>query len=95
MIRGKGTGFVKTIDSDEDLLIERENLGFALDGDIVEVTLKPAIAGKRQEAATGRHHSEWECGGEKGDVEGAFRKENGRDRTGLLEARSGHGGGNR
>ena len=50
MIRGKGTGFVKTIDSDEDLLIERENLGFALDGDIVEVTLKPAIAGKRQEA---------------------------------------------
>ncbi len=50
MIRGKGTGFVKTIDSDEDLLIERENLGFALDGDIVEVTLKPEVAGKRREA---------------------------------------------
>ena len=50
MIRGKGTGFVKTIDSDEDLLIERENLGFALDGDIVEVTLKPEVTGKRREA---------------------------------------------
>ncbi len=54
MVRGKGTGFVKTPDSEEDLLIERENLGFALDGDIVEVTLKPAVAGKRREAKVTR-----------------------------------------
>lgn len=50
MIRGKGTGFMKVEGRDEDLLIERENLGFALDGDTVEVTLKPLVAGKRQEA---------------------------------------------
>ncbi len=54
MVRGKGTGFVKTPDSEEDLLIERENLGFALDGDIVEVTLKPAVTGKRREAKVTR-----------------------------------------
>ncbi len=54
MVRGKGTGFVKTPDSEEDLLIERENLGFALDGDIVEVALKPAVAGKRREAKVTR-----------------------------------------
>lgn len=49
MIRGKGTGFVAHPDLTEDILVERDGLGFALDGDIVEVTLKEAVAGKRQE----------------------------------------------
>lgn len=49
MIRGKGTGFVNHPDLTEDIVIERENLGFALDGDIVKVKLKKKVAGKRQE----------------------------------------------
>jgi ribonuclease R len=49
MIRGKGTGFMAHPDLTEDILVERENLGYALDGDIVEVSLKPKEAGKRQE----------------------------------------------
>jgi len=49
MIRGKGTGFVNHPDLTEDIIIERENLGFALDGDIVKVELKKKIPGKRQE----------------------------------------------
>ena len=32
MVRGKGTGFVKHEDYEEDIVIEREALGFALDG---------------------------------------------------------------
>ena len=50
MIRGKGTGFVNIPDSEEDVVIERENLGFALDGDIVEIKLKKSVPGKRPEA---------------------------------------------
>ncbi len=50
MVRGKGTGFMKVEGRDEDLIIERESLGFALDGDTVEVKLKTLVAGKRQEA---------------------------------------------
>ncbi|MCA9361894.1 ribonuclease R [Candidatus Kaiserbacteria bacterium] len=49
MIRGKGTGFVAHPDLEEDIVIEREALGFALDGDIVEVELKKKVPGKRQE----------------------------------------------
>lgn len=49
MVRGKGTGFINHPDLTEDIVIERENLGFALDGDIVEVALKKKIPGKRQE----------------------------------------------
>jgi len=49
MVRGKGTGFVKHPDLEEDIIIERENLGFALDGDIVKLKLKKKIPGKRQE----------------------------------------------
>ncbi len=49
MIRGKGTGFVAHPDLEEDIVIERSSLNFALDGDIVEVQLKKKIPGKRQE----------------------------------------------
>ncbi|NCN52479.1 ribonuclease R [Candidatus Parcubacteria bacterium] len=48
MIRGKGTGFFALPDEEEDAVIEREALGFALDGDLVEVEL----LGKNSE---GRH----------------------------------------
>ncbi len=49
MIRGKGTGFVAHPDFEEDIVIERDSLGFALDGDIVEIALKKKVPGKRQE----------------------------------------------
>ncbi len=49
MVRGKGTGFVKVPGETEDVVIERESLGFALDGDVVEIKLKPKVAGKRLE----------------------------------------------
>ena len=49
MVRGKGTGFLNHPDLTEDIIIEREALGFALDGDIVKVKLKKKIPGKRQE----------------------------------------------
>jgi ribonuclease R len=49
MIRGKGTGFVAHPDYEEDIVIEREALDFALDGDIVAITLKKKVPGKRQE----------------------------------------------
>lgn len=49
MIRGKGTGFVKHPDLAEDIVIERSNLGFSLDGDIVRLRLKPKQEGQRQE----------------------------------------------
>lgn len=54
MVRGKGTGFVAHPDFEEDVLIERDGLGFALDGDIVEVTLKKSVPGKRQEGTVTR-----------------------------------------
>lgn len=49
MVRGKGIGFVALPDVEEDILIERESLGFALDGDIVKIELKPKVNGKRRE----------------------------------------------
>ena len=49
MVRGKGIGFVAHPDLEEDVVIERESLGFAMDGDIVEIELKPKAADKRQE----------------------------------------------
>ena len=49
MIRGKGTGFLNHPDLTEDIVIERDALGFALDGDIVKVKLKSKVPGKRQE----------------------------------------------
>jgi len=49
MIRGKGTGFVAHPDFTEDIVVEREALGFALDGDIVEVALKKKVLGRRQD----------------------------------------------
>ena len=54
MIRGKGTGFVTHADFEEDVVIERTALGFALDGDVVEVTLKKKVLGKRQEGVVSR-----------------------------------------
>lgn len=49
MIRGKGTGFINHPDLEEDIIIERDSLGFAIDGDIVKIKLKKKISGKRQE----------------------------------------------
>jgi ribonuclease R len=49
MVRGKGVGFIAHPDFTEDIVIEREALGFALDGDIVQVELKKKSADKRQE----------------------------------------------
>jgi ribonuclease R len=49
MVRGKGTGFVPVAGQEEDVLIERESLGFALDGDTVEIELKNKLPGKRLE----------------------------------------------
>lgn len=48
MVRGKGTGFITLPDHDEDIVIARESLGVALDGDIVEIELGPKVAGDRQ-----------------------------------------------
>ena len=45
MIRGKGTGFVAIEGQTEDVVIERNHLGFALDGDIVRIKLKKKIPG--------------------------------------------------
>ena len=49
MVRGKGVGFVSLPDFTEDIVIEREALGFALDGDTVEIELKNKVPDKRQE----------------------------------------------
>lgn len=54
MVRGKGTGFIAHPDYEEDIVVEREALGFALDGDIVEVTLKKKVPGRRQEGSVTR-----------------------------------------
>ncbi len=47
MVRGRGTGFVTIPDFTEDILIEREQLGTALDGDIVTISLLPEKVGDR------------------------------------------------
>ena len=49
MIRGKGTGFVSHPELEEDIVVERDALGFALDGDLVELALKDKKAGERYE----------------------------------------------
>lgn len=49
MVRGKGTGFLAHPDLAEDLVIEKDQLGFALDGDIVKVQAKAKVPGRRQE----------------------------------------------
>jgi ribonuclease R len=49
MVRGKGTGFVSIPGGTEDVVIERGDLGFGLDGDVVLIELKTKTAGKRQE----------------------------------------------
>jgi ribonuclease R len=49
MIRAKGTGFFAVDGMEEDVLIPPESLSFALDGDIVEISLSKKIPGKRQE----------------------------------------------
>jgi ribonuclease R len=54
MVRGKGVGFVAHPDFTEDIVIEREALGFALDGDLVEVELKKKMPDKRQEGVVVR-----------------------------------------
>jgi len=48
-VRGKGTGFVGLEDFLEDILITNENLGFALDSDVVAITLKDPVEGERRE----------------------------------------------
>lgn len=48
-IRGRGTGFVPVEGQEEDAVIENSNLGFALDGDLVKVSLLPTKAGERPE----------------------------------------------
>ena len=54
MVRGKGTGFVSLPDHEEDIVIPRESLGTALDGDIVEVTLNPQAANDRRSGSVQR-----------------------------------------
>ena len=48
-VRGKGTGFVAIEDFLEDIVIPKDDLSFAISGDIVEIELKPEIPGKRRE----------------------------------------------
>ncbi len=49
MVRGKGTGFIKLPDHEEDIIIETRALNTGLDGDIVEIELLKKIPDKRQE----------------------------------------------
>ena len=49
VIRGKNVGFFAVEDQKEDIIIATENLGYALDGDIVEIQLMPISQGKRRE----------------------------------------------
>jgi len=49
MVRGKGTGFVKIANFEEDIIIDNRNLGLALDGDVVLIDIKKKIPGKRRE----------------------------------------------
>lgn len=46
MVRGRGTGFVTLPGFEEDIVIPRENLSAALDGDIVEVKIGAKIEGR-------------------------------------------------
>ena len=49
MIRGRGTGFLSHPDFEEDVVIPSESIGFALDGDIVEIELTKKNSDNRQE----------------------------------------------
>lgn len=49
MVRGKGTGFFSLSDDTEDVLILRDDLGRALNGDVVEIELKDKVEGERQQ----------------------------------------------
>lgn len=49
MVRGKGIGFITVPNELEDILIPRESLNRALNGDLVEVELQKKITGKRRE----------------------------------------------
>lgn len=53
-VRGKGTGFVGLEDFLEDIVIENVNLSFALDGDVVEIELLPAVSGERRQGKVTR-----------------------------------------
>ncbi|MEZ4200377.1 MAG: ribonuclease R [Candidatus Paceibacterota bacterium] len=50
MIRGKGTGFFSVAENTEDVVIDRSDLNFALNGDIVRIELKDTVPGQRQAA---------------------------------------------
>jgi len=50
MVRGKGTGFLSVPDEKEDVIINRDSLGHALDGDIVEIELLGKTPEGRREA---------------------------------------------
>ncbi len=49
LVRGKGTGFVAVENFLEDIVINRDNLSFGLDGDQVEIELLPEKPGDRRE----------------------------------------------
>ncbi len=48
MVRGRGTGFLSLPDFSEDVVIERADLGFALDKDLVKIELLKRKPGERQ-----------------------------------------------
>lgn len=54
LVRGKGIGFVAHPDFEDDIVIANEDLGFALDGDIVEITLNKKVPGRRQDGVVNR-----------------------------------------
>lgn len=47
-VNSKGIGFVRTNEQSEDVVIPKENLSFALSGDVVEASLEPKVPGQRQ-----------------------------------------------
>lgn len=47
MVRGKGTGFVSLPNFEDDILIEKENLNTALDGDVVKIELGIRARGRQ------------------------------------------------
>lgn len=48
-VRGKGTGFLSVEESELDVVIPRESLNFALDGDVVEVEIIKTKPGEKPE----------------------------------------------
>lgn len=47
-INSKSVGFVNCDSESEDIVIPKENLAFALSGDLVEISLEPKVPGQRQ-----------------------------------------------